>query len=112
MENIHKFPKFCIIKDILYKQTKDNLLIVIPSSLARLVVELFYRNMTIHLNANQMKKLLKPLFFSFDLDSIIEEIPKSCLVCRASVPKFLKHQIGMQGSSTFSPNEHLIIDSA
>ena len=112
MENIHKFPKFCIIKNILYKQTKDNLLIVLPSSLARLVVELSHRNMTIHPNANQIKRLLKSLFFSFDLERIIEDVPKSSLVCTASVPKFLRHQIGMQRSSTFFPNEHLVIDSA
>ena len=45
MEKIHKFPKFFVIKDILYKQTKDNLLIDLPSSLARLVVKLSHRNM-------------------------------------------------------------------
>ena len=59
-----------------------------------------------------MKALLKSLFFSFDLERIIEDVPKSCLVCTASEPKFLRHQIDMQRSSTFYPNEHLIIDSA
>ena len=59
-----------------------------------------------------MKALLKSLFFSFDLERIIEDVPKSCLVCTASEPKFLRHQIGMQRSSTFFPIEHLVIDSA
>ena len=59
-----------------------------------------------------MKKLLKPLFFTFGPDKIIKEAPKSCLICASCVPKYLKHQIGIQRSATFDPGEHLVIDSA
>ena len=63
-------------------------------------------------NSQPNKKLLKPLFFAFGLDKIIEETPKSCLICASCVPKYLKHQIGIQRSATFDPGEHLVIDSA
>ena len=52
------------------------------------------------------------MFFSFGLDKIIEETPKSCLICTSSVPRYLKHQIGIQRSAPFDPGEQLVIDSA
>ena len=111
IENIQRFPTFCIIKDILYKQRGNNIILALPTSLAKLIVDITHRNISVHLTANQMKKLLKPLIFSFGLDKIIEQTPKECLVCTSTIPRYLKHQVGTQRTSTFLPGEHLVIDS-
>jgi hypothetical protein len=68
--------------------------------------------MGFHFTKHQLCALLKPLIYHPNLENMINQVVKTCLICTITAPKRVRTLIGSQRSNYYAPSQCIVIDNA
>ena len=103
---------FKLQQGILYKVHQNALLLCIPTSMARPIIDTLHNKYGFHFPARHLVLQLQNLVYTQHVKRLCEETVSVCPICIMGTPRKLKKIVGNVRSDIFQPGQTLIADSA